>query len=64
LKRGGLAAWFDARKLHGVRLFAFIHFLGRANQTCCAGLSDSVHLAPSLAYAQFLLEEFIIVLLQ
>jgi hypothetical protein len=64
LKQGGLAAWFDVRKLLGVRLFAFTHFLGRANQTCCAGQSDSVPLAPSQAYAQFLLEEFIVVLLQ
>jgi DNA-binding MurR/RpiR family transcriptional regulator len=64
LKQGGLVDWFVARKLHGVRLLAFTHFLARANQTCCAGLSDSEHLVQLLAYALFLLGVFNVVLLQ
>jgi hypothetical protein len=64
LKLAGLAAWFDERKLHGVRLFVFTHFPGRANQTCCAAQSDSELSAQSLAYAQSLLGGFIVVLRQ
>jgi hypothetical protein len=63
LRLGGLAAWFDVRKLHGVRLFAFTHFLGRANQICCAAQSGLGHSAHSPAFAPFLLGEFIVVLL-
>jgi hypothetical protein len=64
LRLGGLAAWFGAKKLHGVRLFVFTHFLGRANQTCCDEQSDSGCSAQSLAYAQSLLGGFIVVLRQ
>jgi hypothetical protein len=64
LKLGGLAGWFVARKLHGVRLSAFTHFLEKASRTYCVGQSDLEHSVQSLAYAQCLLGEFIGVLQQ
>jgi hypothetical protein len=64
LKPAGRAVWFVVNKLHGVRLFVFIHFLARASQTCYAVQSDSEPLVQSLAYGQFLPEEFIVALLR
>jgi hypothetical protein len=64
LKMGGMVDWFAVKKLHGVRLFVFTHFLGRANPICCDGQSDSELSVQSLAYAQFLPAVFIVVPLQ
>jgi hypothetical protein len=64
LKLAGQVAWFDAKRLRGVRLFGFTHFPGKANQTCYAVQSDSVRSAQLLVYAQFFRGEFIVVPLQ